>query len=401
MTGEINSEIIHIVRNKQFGIIGYLVIDKLINGSSFGGVRIIPDENLSELQLVAKSMTCKNAFIGNKIGGAKAAIIISEGNEKYRNDIIVEFGKSISPFIKNGKYIPVMDMGIHIEELQTLYDNAGCNCDVLSWKNTSHEYTAYSCFYATLCALEKKQLSIKDATFSVQGFGSVGSAYANLMCKNGARLVAISNKYSGMIKEEGFDIDELLKERMSKGDNFILSQRNNLMALHSSVLEKKVDILLPASSALAVNEENWKKIKADIIICAANAPMTNDIERSLFYNNKIVVTDFVANCGGILGSIMDNYVTDDIIFHILSTSFKRKVRNLLDQSTSSNKPLVDIVTNDIEKIIDTNYKGIHMSNGKLTAYIYYILSNPLSPIKSMMSKYMSKRYISKYETLWN
>jgi glutamate dehydrogenase/leucine dehydrogenase len=210
---KINSEIIHTVKSEKFGTIGHLVIDKLIDGGSFGGVRIIPNEQLSELQLVAKSMTYKNAFIGNKTGGAKAAIIINEDNNKYRNDIIVEFGKSISPFIKNGKYFPVMDMGIYIEELQTIYDSAGHNCDVLSWKNTSHEYTAYSCFYATLCALEKKHISIKDATFSVQGFGNVGSAYANLMCKNGARLVAISNKYSGMIKEDGLDIGKIIKGR--------------------------------------------------------------------------------------------------------------------------------------------------------------------------------------------
>jgi glutamate dehydrogenase/leucine dehydrogenase len=175
-----------------------------------------------------------------------------------------------------------------------------------------------------------------------------------------------------------------------------------LITLHNSVLEKEVDILVPASSALSVNEENWKRIKADIIICAANAPMSNEIERSLFYNDKIVITDFIANCGGVLGSTMDNYVTNDIILHILSTSYKRKVENLLSQSADSNKPLLDIVTNEIEKRIDTNYRDIHVSNGKLTDYMLYILSNPISyPIKKMMDGYISKRYISMYETLWN
>lgn len=393
MVEQIKSEIIHTVESKKFGIIGYLVIDRLIGGGSFGGVRIVPDMSLSELQFVARSMTYKNAFIGNKIGGAKAAVIINKENEKYKREILIEFGKSISPYVKNRTYFPVMDMGIKIDELQTIFDSTGIRCNVLSWKNLSHEYTAYSCFYATLCALEEKGISLKDTTFSVQGFGSVGSTYADLMCKAGARLIAFSNKYFGIIDNKGFnngELDKLLIERSTKGDEFILEQPTNRQVLHNSVLEIDATVLLPASSALAINDENWKRINADIIICAANAPMSYDIERLLFKNGKIVVTDFVANCGGILGSIMDNYVDNEIIFHIISTYYKRKIQSLLSQSLDLNKPLVDIVIEEAEKRIDSDYKDIDSSN-KLVEYM----------ISKMSNKYMSNKYMSKYETLWS
>ncbi len=403
MVKEINSEIIHTVISKKFGIIGHLVIDRLIGGSSFGGVRIVSDNSLQELQYVARSMTYKNAFIGNKIGGAKAAIIVKKENEKYRKDIIVEFGKSISPFVINRMYLPVMDMGIYLEELQMVYDSAGYKCDILSWRNLSHEYTAYSCFHATMCALKKKGILTKDTTVSIQGFGSVGSMYADLMDRVGARIVVISNKYCGLTSKDGsdgLDVSKLLIEKTKMGDDFILSQPKDMIVSHDLVLEKNVTVLLPASSAFAINDENVKRIKADIIICGANSPISYDVERLLFNNGKIVITDFVANCGGTFGSIIDNYVTKEIILYILATSYKRKVENLLSQSIDSNKSFADVAIESVEKRIDSDYEDI-APNGTFTKGILYLLSSPISyPIKNIMNDYMSKKYIAMYESLW-
>lgn len=399
-----DSEIIYIARSKKFGIIGYLIIDRLINGRSFGGIRIVSDISLLELQHIARAMTYKNAFVGNRIGGAKAAIIINKENEKYRKEIIEEFGRCISSFIKHRMYFPGMDMGITIHELQLIFDSAGCRYDALSWKNLSHEYTAYSCFFATMCALEKKGKSIKDTTFSIQGFGNVGSIYANIMCKEGARFVAFSNQYCGLIsdKNNGFngELDKLIQERSSKGDAFILTQPKDRLVSHSSILEKDVTVLLPSSKAFSINSENWKRVNADIIVCAANAPMSYETERLLFNNGKIVITDFVANCGGILGSAIDNYVIKDVVLYILSTSYKRKIESLLSRSTDLNKSLADIVIEDEEKIINKDDRDIE-AKGKLIEYILPLLSNPiLYPIKKITDKYIAKQYISRYCRLW-
>ncbi len=230
-------------------------------------------------------MTYKNAFIGYRTGGAKAAVIINPENEKYKREILIEFGKNISPFIKSGMFFPGMDMGITPEELQIIFDSAMIKCDVLSWKNLSHEYTAYSCFFATLCALEKKNISLQDVTFSVQGFGKVGGTYAALMSKAGARLTAFSNKHCGVLSDDGFDVNELLHNKSISGDNFILTQSRQKVP-HSTVLEKDVTVLLPAARSLAINEGNWEKIKAEVIICAANAPMSYEIERRLFQKRE-------------------------------------------------------------------------------------------------------------------
>lgn len=398
---QINSEIIYTARSKKFGIIGYLVIDSLIDGHSFGGVRIVSDISLPELQSVARSMTYKNAFIGNRIGGAKAAVIINKENEKYKKDILIEFGKNISPFVRNKMFFPVMDMGISINELQLIFDGTGYKCDVLSWKNLSHEDTAQSCFIATLCALEKKKIPMNEVTFSVQGFGNVGSTYAGLMYKAGCRLTAFSNKYYGLINDDGFDVKELIQEKSVRGDDFIFTRSKDKQVSHDSILEKDVTVLLPASNPLVINDENYKRIKADIIVCAANAPIPYDVERLLFKNGKIVITDFVANCGGILGSIMDNFVTRDTILNILSTYYKKKVESLINQSIDSNNPLVDIVIDEVEKRIDSYYGDVYVPKGLINSMNNYITDLFLNHISYPISKKnLSKRYISRYENLW-
>jgi len=396
---EIESQIVYTAQSRKFGIIGYVVIDRLIgNGhfGSFGGVRVVQEMDLFELQSIARTMTYKNAFIGNKIGGAKAAVIIPKVND--RKEILSEFGKSISRLLFNKMYFPVMDMGIALDELQLIFDSAKYKCNCLSWENLSHEYTAYSCFYSTMAVLELKGIPIKDVTFSVQGFGNVGSTYALLMCKEGARLTALSNMYGGIVDEKGFDVEELVKEKSLYGDNFILKRLKENGVSRDHILEKDVTVLLPASTALVINGENMKRVMANIIICAANAPMSYKTERLL--KDKLIITDFVANCGGILGSAN---VGKEIILRILSTNYKKKVSDILARSIESKMPFVDVALEEVEKRIGIDYKDVYPLNG-MTENIADLFLHIL-PANRMTSKIVSailaKRYTTRYETLWN
>lgn len=396
---EIESQIVYTAKSKKFGTIGYVVIDHLLGTGSFsssGGVRVVQEMDLFELQSIARTMTYKNAFIGNKLGGAKAAVIIPKAND--RKEILSEFGKSISRLLFNKMYFPVMDMGITLDDLQLIFDSARYKCDCLSWKNLSHEYTAYSCFYATLAALESKGIPIKDVTFSVQGFGNVGSTYALLMHKEGARLTALSNTYGGIVDEKGFNVEELFKERSLYGDNFILKKLKENGVSRDHILEKDVTILLPASNALVINDDNMKNIMANIIICAANAPMSHRIERSL--KDKLIITDFVANCGGVLSSVN---VDNDTIMRILSMNYKKKVSDILTKSIDLKRPFIDIALAEVEKRIDLDYKDVYPSHGWTEniagLFLHLLPTNKMT--NKIVNTILAKRYTMRYETLWD
>ena len=60
------------IADAELGEIGYLVIDRTVNGSASGGIRFTPDVSIEELSSLAMSMTYKWAFLNVPMGGAKA-----------------------------------------------------------------------------------------------------------------------------------------------------------------------------------------------------------------------------------------------------------------------------------------------------------------------------------------
>src|SRR5436190_6124962 len=73
------------------------------------------------------------------------------------------------------------------------------------------EATGRGCMIVTKQALANLGLNIKGATVAVQGFGNVGSVAADLLSKEGAKVVAISDKTGGYHNPAGIDIQGAIK----------------------------------------------------------------------------------------------------------------------------------------------------------------------------------------------
>src|SRR5947208_14216309 len=73
------------------------------------------------------------------------------------------------------------------------------------------EATGRGCMIVTREALAKLGMSFKGGRIAVQGFGNVGSIAADLMAKEGAVIVAVSDKSGAVQDPRGLDIPEMLK----------------------------------------------------------------------------------------------------------------------------------------------------------------------------------------------
>ncbi len=335
------------VHNER-GIIGHLVIHNLIQGRAWGGVRLVPDISLEEVRSTARTMAYKYGFIGFPMGGAKAALQIDRHHTSCKTENLVAFGKALSPLIKTGAFIPGIDMNCSVDDLKSIFRGAGLSRDLAGWKNVSHAYTAWSCFIATRVALERCGIDLSDSTFAVQGFGKVASEYATLMARDGAKLLAISNRRGAIANEKGFDIAHLIKTRDETGDDFITHYPTAERVTHERVLGYPVTVLLPAARAWAIHATNCQDIQAPIVVCAANVAMNDDIEHRLFDDGKIVVTDFLANCGGIFGSILEQKVKQEVIWNLLNTAYRKKLSHLLSRSAITGEPLFAIARREAE-----------------------------------------------------
>src|SRR3989442_6431866 len=73
------------------------------------------------------------------------------------------------------------------------------------------EATGRGCMIVTREALARLGMSLKGARIAVQGFGNVGSVSADFMAREGAMIVAVSDKSGGGYDPKGLDVADLLR----------------------------------------------------------------------------------------------------------------------------------------------------------------------------------------------
>jgi len=99
-----------------------------------------------------------------------------------------------------------------------------------------------------------------------------------------------------------------------------------------------VDIMIPASITDVIHGGNKDKIKAKIIVEAANIPMKEDIEEELFQKGILIVPDFVANAGGVISSYSEHKGHNPKeMFDTVESKIKNTARVVLAESVKRNK----------------------------------------------------------------
>jgi glutamate dehydrogenase (NAD(P)+) len=146
-------------------------------------------------------------------------------------------------------------------------------------------------------------MPVKGTSVAVQGFGNVGSVAAQLLQREGCKIIAISDRTGGIVNTKGIDIDDAIahvqKHRTldgyKKGDQITNEQ----------LLTTEVDVLLPAALENVITTKNAKHIKAKIICEGANGPTTAVADSILDEKGIFVIPDILANAGGVTVSYFE------------------------------------------------------------------------------------------------
>lgn len=346
---EINPQLIHEIGDKKFGILGYLVIDSLIDGVSSGGVRMTPELTLKELIHLARNMTLKYGFLGFRTGGAKAGLFIEPSLPKEERTARVKaFGRGMAPLIRSGAYRPGLDMGASVEDIINVYEGAGIRKKAKKLKYrggqayTSHVYTSWTMLASVKEILKEIGISLSGLSVAIQGFGKVGGEVARVFSEEGAKVVGVSNKKGAIYNLKGLDVQELLEMRELDGEDVVRKLKSAKRIKKSDLFHLPVDILVPCAQPWAINSTNVDGIKAKVICPGANIPMTPEIEVNLSRRGIVVLPDFVANCGGVLGSGMKKLISEKKIRAIIEKEFSRKISNLIKLSKEKELSLREV-----------------------------------------------------------
>ena len=138
---ELRPQLILNINDEELGLLGYLVIDRTINGVASGGIRMTSDVTLDEVANLAREMTLKYGFLNIPCGGAKAGIIASSSlSIEKRRRILLSFGKSLSPLIMNGIYRTGTDMGTFPEDIYYIFKGAGKKVNSKAFQDAESGY---------------------------------------------------------------------------------------------------------------------------------------------------------------------------------------------------------------------------------------------------------------------
>jgi glutamate dehydrogenase (NAD(P)+) len=303
------------VYDTKTGMKGILVIDNTTLGPGKGGIRMIPTVTTDEVFRLARTMTWKCALAKIPFGGAKSGIIANpkQMTEEMKMDLIRAFSKAIknlcpslyvaAPDINTGE----KEMGVFANENgslksatgkpSTLCVKPGVKCGI------PHEYgsTALGVVQAAFTAANyMENMDIDNATAAVEGFGNVGSYVVDYLSQIDVKVVAVSDSKGCIYNPEGLDYKKLLNVKKKTGS--VINYRPGKILKNMELFELSVDILIPAALPDVINAYNVERIKAKMVVEAANLPIRPDVEKLLSDSGVMVIPDVLANAGGVISS---------------------------------------------------------------------------------------------------
>jgi glutamate dehydrogenase (NAD(P)+) len=326
------------VYDPQTGMTGILIIDNTAKGPGKGGIRI--SENLTPYEIfrLARTMTWKCAIADLPFGGAKGGI--SANPEKIDKILFIRtFARRIAPFVPS-LYIGAPDLGTGEKEMAAFVDEIG-NVDGATGKpveigGVPHELgtTGYGVAMAAEITTRKLGLRISDLRVTIQGFGVVGSAAAKYLSQMGAKVISISDIYGMVFNEEGINVGEAIL--VTKETGSVKNYRPAEEYQREKIFEVETDIFVPAATTDAINISTAPLLKTKIIIEGANIAITEKAEEYLINKGVLVIPDFVANSGGLIGSYTEFIrKTHKETFEIIKEKISMAMNQVLDEFPSN------------------------------------------------------------------
>lgn len=302
---------------------GYRVHHSTVRGPGKGGIRYSPEVTLDEVKALATWMTWKCSLLNLPLGGAKGGVCVDprQLSKKELERLTRRYTSEIINFIGPDIDIPAPDVNTNAQIMSWMMDvysmQKGRSVPgVVTGKPVEiggsvgrEPATGMGLYYVIEAMCEKLNFDLKSQTIVIQGFGNVGGTIAELLYKEGCKIMAVSDISGALYSPEGLDIEKLLE--WTKKGNYLKDYKNKNYSLitNEEILNTKCDILIPAALENQITQKNANNIRCKIILEGANGPVTTEADNILFSKGIYVIPDILANGGGVCVSYFE-YVQD-------------------------------------------------------------------------------------------
>ncbi|MFB6160405.1 MAG: Glu/Leu/Phe/Val dehydrogenase [Haloferacaceae archaeon] len=283
-----------------------------------GGIRYHPGVNRDEVRALSGWMAYKCAIVDIPYGGGKGGIELDpdEYSESELERITRSFAEEIRPIIGEDRDIPAPDVNTGQREMNWIKDTYETlenttEPGVVTGKGLASggslgrvEATGRSVMLTAREAFDYYDTDIEDATVAVQGYGNAGYIGADLLDDLGASVVAVSDSSGAVYAADGLDPDAV-KEHKRETGSVVGYPGADEEWTNEDVLTADVDLLVPAALENAIDGDLAQEVQADVVVEAANGPLTPEADDVLAERDVAVFPDILANAGGVTVSYFE------------------------------------------------------------------------------------------------
>jgi len=330
--------------------IGYRVQHNGARGPYKGGVRYHPSADLDEIRALASIMSWKTAVVDIPFGGAKGGIQVDPRgmSERELREMTRRYIQHISYILGINRDIAAPDMNTNAQIMGWMMDaygqKHGYTPGIVTGKPIPlggspgrEQATAQGMAYVLAAAQKDLDFQVEGSRIAIQGFGNVGSWAARILARVGARIVAVSDIEGGIYNGEGLDIPRLLHH--VEKTNSVANFPDTAPLTQEELLVCDCDILIPAAVGGVITAPVAERVRASLVIEAANHPTTPAGDETLMRRGITVLPDILMNAGGVI------------------VSYFEWVQNIQEFRWS-----LDKVNRELERFITTAWREVHTTS---------------------------------------
>ncbi|MFC7222170.1 Glu/Leu/Phe/Val dehydrogenase [Halalkalicoccus sp. GCM10025322] len=334
-----------------------------------GGIRYHPGVSRDEVKALSGWMAYKTAIVGIPYGGGKGGIVVDpkEHSEDELERLTRAFATELRPLIGEDRDIPAPDVNTGQREMNWIKDTYETLENttapgVITGKAIESggsagrvEATGRSTMLTAREAFDYLGRDVSDATVAVQGYGNAGWIAANLLEEQDATVVAVSDSSGAIYAEAGLDTQAVRDHKDETGSVVDFEGAEEEFS-GEELLTLDVDLLVPAALENAIDEELAREVEADVIVEAANGPLTPDADEVLTERDVHVFPDILANAGGVTVSYFE--------------WVQNRQRFYWDEERV-NEELESVIVNAFEELVEA-YESHDVPNFRTAAYVVAI-----------------------------
>lgn len=308
--------------NDQYRLFkGYRVQHNNILGPYKGGIRYHATVNLDDIKSLSVLMTMKCSLMRLPMGGAKGGVQVDplKLSQEELTRLTRRFTSALGQNIGPDHDIPAPDLGTNAQimawmaDTYIMFDNPQRRTigqSVVTGKplefGGSHgreKATGQGLVYVLEEILPEIGLSLGNLTFSLIGYGNVGSWTGRLLAQRGAKLKAVLDHTGGIRSDAGLDANALALHVEKHGGVAGFPNADAIVA--DEFYQTPVDLFIPAALEQMVNLDRARLMQCKVVAEAANAPTTPPAERLLVEKGVTLLPAILCNSGGVTVSYFE------------------------------------------------------------------------------------------------